>query len=234
MPRKADELEFETTPLSAMRRAIVERVVESHASIPVFHMHAQADATRLVSARKARKEASGDGPTPTYNDFIIKIVAASLQTHRRFNAWFDLEDGLKIARQVNVAFAVATEHGVLLPTVFDADKKSVREIAGETRELADLAREGKLRASLQMGATFTISNVGPVGINAFNAIINQKQTGILAIGSLMPQPVAVGDEVVIRQVLSLTLSVDHRAADGMDGALFLADVKRGVEEWENE
>ena len=232
MPRKADELEFETIPLSAIRRAIVERVVESHRSIPVFHMHAQADATALMAAREARKQPGSTATVPTYNDFVIKIVAGALLTHRRFNAWFDPEEGLKIARQVNVGFAVATEHGVLLPTVFDADRKPVEAIAEETRELAGLARDGRLRASLQMGATFTISNVGPGAVDAFNAIISPPQTGILAVGALAPRPVVVGDQIAVRHTLNLTLSVDHRAADGRDGAAFLATVKRGIEEWE--
>lgn len=233
MPTKADELQFETIPLSPMRRAIVERVIQSHRHIPVFHMHAQADATALVEARRKRKQ-SGHEPVATYNDFVIRVVATALRAHRRFNAWFDLQEGLKVAEQVNVAFAVATEQGVLLPTVFDADRKSPDEIAVETRELADLARRGKLRASLQMGATFTISNVGPVGIDSFNAIINPPQTGILAVGSLMDRPMVADGTLVVRPTLNLTLSVDHRAADGMDGALFLADVKQGIQEWRDE
>ncbi len=237
MPPRPDDLDFEVEELSATRKAIAERVSQSNREIPVFLMHAVADASCLVAARDAMKAAAKAqiadtaARVPTYNDLLIKIVATALGDHPRFNAWYTEDEGLKLVKQINVGFAVATENGVLLPTVADADKKSLDEIAAEAAELVDLARKGRLRASLQMGATFSISNVGPMEIAAFNAIISPPQTGILAIGSLMERPVVVNGAIEARPTLHLTLSVDHRAADGMDAALFLRDIKDGIEGW---
>jgi len=137
---------------------------------------------------------------------------------------------VRVARQVNLAFAAATPEGVLLPTVFEADRKTLVEIAAESREMIAMARAGKLRASLQAGATFTVSNIGPVGIDAFNAIISPPQVAILAIGSVLQKPAVVEGSLQVRPMASFTLTVDHRAIDGADGAAFLADVKKALED----
>ena len=114
--------------------------------------------------------------------------------------------------------------------MFDADQKSLAEIAKETAELVTLARNGKLRASLQMGAGFTISNIGPVGIDAFDAIISPPQTAILAVGSIMPRPVADGENVVVRPTMWLSLTMDHRSVDGADGGRFLTELAKTLQE----
>ncbi|MGD8238446.1 MAG: 2-oxo acid dehydrogenase subunit E2, partial [Armatimonadota bacterium] len=201
MSPRPDDLDFEIEELTPTRQAIAERVSQANREMPVFLMHAVADASCLVAARDALKAAAkariSDPPprVPTYNDLLIKVVATALRHHPRFNAWYTEEEGLKLVKQINVGFAVATDGGVLMPTIADADTKGLDEIAAETAEMVDMARKGRLRASLQMGATFSISNVGPMDIAAFNAIISPPQTGILAVGSLMERPLVVNGAI---------------------------------------
>jgi len=187
------EPEFELLEHTPIRRAIGERTQTSFRDIPQFSLTALADAEALVASRTALK-AAGVEPVPTYNDYILKAVADVIGDHPRFNAWYTPE-GLKLLKQVNLAFAVATDQGVLLPTVYDADRKSLRQLAAETRELTRLARAGKLRASLQRNAGFTVTNIGPLG-----------------------------ERLEARHCLYLTLTVDHRCADGAEGAALLADI----------
>ncbi|MFQ6131186.1 MAG: 2-oxo acid dehydrogenase subunit E2 [Armatimonadota bacterium] len=227
MPRKKHEPEFVLRELTPTRRAIAERVSQSSREIPVFHMHILVDASALVRARDTLKQEHGRD-APTYNDLLLKCVAGVLPDHPTFNAWYE-DDALKVCKQVNLGFAVATDEGVLMPTLFDADQKSLLDIAAETRQLAAAAREGKLRASLQMGATFSISNVGPVGIDAFSAVISPPQTGILAVGSIIQRTVIGDRHSVVTPTCWLTLSVDHRAADGMHAARFLRDLADAIQ-----
>ena len=224
---RPDEQEYDLLPYTRARKAIGDRTRQSITEKPQFWMSTQVDATALVEVRAAMR-GSGADAVPSYNDYVIKVVALTLRDHPRFNAWV-AEDGLHVLKHVNIGFAVATDEGVLLPAVMDADTKPLAVISEETKERINLARAGKLRASLQMGASFTISNIGPTDVDAFNAIISPPQTGILAVGSLKARPVVVGDELVARKTMTLTLSVDHAAADGADGAKFLVDVKGRLE-----
>ncbi len=225
---RPDEQEYDLLEQSPIRKAIGDRTLQSVAEKPSFWMTAQVDCTALVLVRGEMKQAAPE-VLPTYNDFIIKAVAAILRDNPRFNAW-RAEDGLHVLRHVNVGFAVATEQGVMLPTVLDADEKSLTEVATETKSMVEMARKGRLRASLQMGAGFTVSNIGPGDVDAFSAIISPPQTGILSFGAMKPRPVVDGEQVVIRQTMSCTLSIDHAAADGADGAKLLSDVKAKLED----
>jgi pyruvate dehydrogenase E2 component (dihydrolipoamide acetyltransferase) len=214
------EERFELVPHTRVRRAIGQRTLTSVNTIPQFAVRTLVDAEPLVEFRQGLK-ASGGEPVPTFNDLTIKAAAFTLRQHPRFNAWCD-DEQLKMLESINVGFAVSTEQGVLLPTVREADRKSLAEIAAETRELIDLARQGRLRASLQMGAGFTVSNLGPVGIDEFAPIISPPQVAILGVGSIMPRPLVVDGEIVARASVYLTLVMDHRAADGAEGSQFLA------------
>ncbi len=224
---RPDEQPFTLLTNTPMRQAIGERTLKSVNEKPHFWMSSEMDATALTELRASLRE-KGQEDIPSYNDYIIKCVALALRDNPRFNAWV-AEDGLHVLDHVNVAFAVATEKGVLMPTVLDADTKSMQEIAAETREMIALARDGKLRASLQMGAGFSISNIGPSDVDSFSAIISPPQTGILSIGAVKPRPVVVGGELAVRRTMICTLSVDHAAADGADGANFLRDIKKRIE-----
>jgi pyruvate dehydrogenase E2 component (dihydrolipoamide acetyltransferase) len=226
MALKPVPLVFEDVPLTPVRKAIGDRVLITTREAPVFHLQREVDASALIAARGAAKAAGGE-IVPTYNDFLIKAVAGALVNHPSMNALF-VDDVIRMAKPVNLAFAVATEKGVLLPVVYEADAKAVAVIAEETREMVDLARRGRLRASLQQDATFTISNIGPVGVDSFNAIISPPQVGILAIGGMAPRPMVADGKVEARPTLRLTLSVDHRAVDGGDAAPFLAAVADGI------
>lgn len=227
-PRKRpDDIEFELAEHTPIRRAIGDRTLQSVNEIPQFRVQKQVLADELLALRKRLKEAD-NGSVPSHNDILIKLVALTLRDFPRLNAWWDMA-GLKLLKEINVGFAVSTDQGVLLPTVRAADTKSLEEIAAETREMIELARVGRLRASLQMGAGFTISNIGPVGIDVFDAIISPPQTGILAIGSIMPGPVVVDGELVVRNTMWLSLTIDHRSVDGSDGARFVAAVSKSIE-----
>ena len=225
---RPDEQEFELVAHTRTRKAIGDRTLESVTGTPAFRVHKLAVADGLIAARKALK-AQEPPVMPTFNDFLIKLVADLLPKYPRFNAWWSPE-GLKLLKDVNVGFATATDQGVLLPTVLKANEKSLLQIASDTAEMVSMARLGRLRATLQMGAGFTISNIGPVGIDAFDAIISPPQTGILAIGSIMPRPVVEDNQVVVRQTMWLSLTVDHRSVDGADGAALLADLALSLQE----
>jgi len=224
---RPDEQEYELEELSRTRKAIGERTSISFSTKPHFAVSVLVDATELVALRGELK--SGDvSPLPSYNDILLKTVAYLLTRHRRLNAWLD-EEGLKLLTHVNVSFAVATDQGVLLPVVLDADRKSLAEVAAETREMIEMARAGRLRASLQMGAGFVLTNIGPGRVEWFTAIISPPQVGILAIGSMLPRPMVVGDEIVARPSFHATLTTDHQALDGADAATVMNDFVAIVE-----
>ncbi len=217
------EPEYEVVAHTRIRQAIGERTHSSLRDIPQFSTVILADVGELIEVREERKQASTEGLVPTYNDYFIKAVASIIGDHPRLNAWGD-EEGLKVLKSINIGVAVATEQGVLLPTIFDADTKSLQQIAEETAELIDLARRGRLRASLQQGAGFTLSNLGPAAVDWFQAIISPPQTAILAVGSIKLRPMVVNKAVVARPSVYLSLSLDHRAADAADAAAFLGDL----------
>jgi len=228
--RRPHEPEFEVEELTPIRQAIGERTRRSIVEIPQFDNQVLADAEALAAARNKRKEQGGI--VPTYNDYFIKAVASIIDKYPAMNAW--CENGqVKLLKPINIGFACATDEGVLLPTVFDADKKSLDEIAENTAELIKLARSGRLRASLQMGAGFTISNIGPTVVDAFNAIISPPQTAILAIGAMKKRPMVIDDEIVARISAYLTLTVDHRVLDATQAVPFLHDLVEllGDKQW---
>jgi len=223
--------EFEITELSPVRLAIAAKVTQSMREIPQFSIRTTVDASRLVEARSRMKQETPEGAAvPTFNDFFLFAAARALAEHPTLNAWLE-GNLLKIAKNMNVAFAADTKQGVLLPCVRDADKKSLQEIAAEARELTELCRAGKIRASQQMGATFTISNLGACGIDDFNAIISPPQVAILAIGSIKLRPHPIGGKLEPRDTVTLTLTLDHRAVDGVQGAAFLSSLANLLENW---
>ena len=225
--KRPDEQEHELIEHTRTRKAIGDRTLQSVNEEPQFRVQKLVVTDALMELRSGLKEAGGD-PIPTYNDILIKLVAVTLRDFPRLNAWWD-EAGLKLLKDINVGFAVDTEEGVMLPTVLNADTKSLAEIAAETAELVALARRGRLRATLQMGAGFTLSNIGPTGIDVFDAIISPPQTGILAVGSIMPRPVVEDGEIVVRNTMWASLTMDHRSVDGADGARFLAQLAKALE-----
>jgi pyruvate dehydrogenase E2 component (dihydrolipoamide acetyltransferase) len=241
--RKSREPEYELVQIPPVRQAIGDRVSQSTREKPTFVMFIEVRGEAMIAARERYRAEAGDKVVPTYNDIVIKAVGDLLAVHRNLNAWID-QEGLKLIKPCNVGFAAATPQGVVLPTVFDVDQKSVWEIAPETKEMVDLARQGKLRASLQMGAGFTVSNIGPTGIDAFTAIISPPQVAILTVGAMSLRPVVDrrGDwrpgqppgewSVVPAPTMTMALTVDHRVIDGAEATPFLSDLREKLESWE--
>ncbi|MBN2289606.1 MAG: 2-oxo acid dehydrogenase subunit E2 [Candidatus Glassbacteria bacterium] len=227
MSSRRQEPEFVLRPLTPVRKAVAERVSVSCRSIPQFDLHLEAEAVALKTAREAYK-AAGKARVPGYNDMIIYCCARMLEKHRALNAHYTAE-GIREFAGVNIGFAVATDQGVLLPVIREAETKSLAEITGEAAELSALARRLKLRASFQMHGTFTVSSLGSLGVEAFNAVISPPQVAVLAAGAVIEKPRVKAGSVIPVPVLHLTLTVDHRAVDGADAAAALADLKEALE-----
>ncbi|HEY3398250.1 MAG TPA: 2-oxo acid dehydrogenase subunit E2 [Armatimonadota bacterium] len=220
MANKPWEPTYEIIEPSAIRRAIGERTQASFRDVPQFSVSRQLHCGALIEARLELKEAGAD-PLPSYNDYLIKLTGLALKDLPALNSWWE-DDVIKLLGPVNVGFACDTEEGILMPTVFDADRRSLVEIAAETRSLVAAARAGKLRASLQKGAGFSLTNIGPTGADQFNGIISPPQTAIVAIGALAERPVVIAGELHVEPTLWLTITLDHRVHDGRHGAGFLA------------
>jgi pyruvate dehydrogenase E2 component (dihydrolipoyllysine-residue acetyltransferase) len=220
--------EVEIVELTSIRRTIARRLTEAWEA-PVFQLSVTADASELASTRERMVELLREGATkPTVNDVLTRLVAAALMRHRPVNAHF--VDG-KILRfpSANVGIAVATPNGLVVPVIRDADRRSVQEIAAVRADLVARAREGKLQLADLEDGTFTISNLGMYGIEQFIAVLNPPQVAILAVGSIEERPRAVDGELGIAPTMTMTLTCDHRAIDGSEGAEFLQTVKVFVE-----
>jgi pyruvate dehydrogenase E2 component (dihydrolipoamide acetyltransferase) len=207
----------EPTPTQA---TIARRMEQSAATIPVFTVSADADVSQVVALRRGARD-DGRADVPSLNDFVVRAVALALRELPRFNAsWAD--GHVELYGRVNVGVAVATDDALLVPVVADADRRSLAEIAVETRRLADGARRRTLTPEELRDATFTVSNLGMFGVRSFTAIVDPPQVGILAVGGVRREPVEDGDRVSFRDVMTLTLSADHRVVYGADGARFLS------------
>jgi pyruvate dehydrogenase E2 component (dihydrolipoamide acetyltransferase) len=220
--------EVDIVELTSIRRTIARRLTEAWEA-PVFQLTITADCTELVATRERMVELLREGETkPTVSDVLTRLVAAALLQHRPVNALF--VDG-KIQRHptANVGIAVATTNGLVVPVIRDADRKSVQEIAAARSDLVSRARGGKLQLADLEGGTFTISNLGMYGIEQFIAVLNPPQVAILAVGSIEDRPHAVEGRIEVAPTMTLTLTCDHRAIDGSEGAEFLGTVKQYVE-----
>ncbi len=220
----------EIIPFSAMRQTIAERVLTSYQQAPHIYFNVRVDLTALESTRKAANQlaaSQGDGRI-SLTALLVKITAWALSRHPRLNSRLQA-DGVHLLKVVNIGVAVALPEGLIVPVIQAADQKSLQGIANEVNDLARRAREGRLTLAEVAGGTFTISNLGPFGIESFTAILNPGQTGILAVEAAQPEAVVVGGRVEIRQVLHLTLGVDHRVVDGAAAAQFLATLKLALE-----
>ncbi len=209
--------------LSRTQRTIARRMAESKATIPDFTLNMDVDMEECVALRTQLKEMTQPG-VPTYNDMVVKASALALREFPRANASY--RDGnFELHSRINVGVAVATEDALVVPTVFDADTKSLGEIARETRALAERVRAATITPPELGGGTFTVSNLGMFGVTRFTAIINPPQAAILSVGALEPRPVVRGGEILARHTMSITLACDHRILYGADAANFLARIR---------
>jgi pyruvate dehydrogenase E2 component (dihydrolipoamide acetyltransferase) len=220
--------EFEVVELTSTRKTIARRLTEAWQA-PVFQLTVGADASELVATRERMVELLRDGETkPTVSDVLTRVVAAALVRHRPVNANF-VDGRIHRFSAANVGLAVAAPSGLVVPVIRDADRKSVQQIAADRADLVSRARGGKLQLADLEGGTFTISNLGMYGIEQFVAVLNPPQVAILAVGSIEDRVAAVDGEIDVVPTITMTLTCDHRAIDGSEGAEFLRDVKAFVE-----
>jgi pyruvate dehydrogenase E2 component (dihydrolipoamide acetyltransferase) len=223
--------DVEEVPLSAMRRVVARRLVESMQSAPHFYLTVTVDAEPLLAFRAElnRQLAPRDeGLKVSVNDLIVKACAVLLRANPDLNVSFG-GDKLLRHRRVNVGIAVAVDGGLVVPVVRDADQKALTQVAREAGELIGRARAGRLAGDDVGGGTFTVSNLGMFGIEQFTAVINPPEAAILAVGAALAEPVATDEGVEVRRRMRLTLSIDHRALDGATGAGFLQQLKSTLE-----
>ena len=219
---------FEDVPLTQIRKTIAKRLAASIGPIPHFFLTTEVDMERAAEAREALNRQLGDQGKVSFNDIVIKAVALALTKHRACNAWFQ-EDHIRYWNEVHIGMAVAVEDGLITPVIRDADRKTLAQIGAEARELAERARNRRLKPEEYTGASFSVSNLGMFEIDQFTAVINPPEAGIIAVGSIVPKPVAEGAQVIVRRRLRLTMSCDHRVIDGATGAQFLKTLKQMLE-----
>ncbi|HKS07050.1 MAG TPA: dihydrolipoamide acetyltransferase family protein [Gemmatimonadaceae bacterium] len=223
----ASGAEFEDVQLTQIRKTIAKRLAESIGPIPTFYLTAEFDLSRVTELRQAMVE-MGDAYKVSVNDIIMKAVATALAQHPECNAHW-LGDRIRYYNRVHLGMAVATDDGLIVPVIFDADRKRMSEISAEARSLAGRARERKLKPEEYTGSTFSVSNLGMMQIDQFTAIINPPECGILAIGAVEEHPVRIDGETVWRKRCRVTMSCDHRVIDGAVGARFLQTLRRMLE-----
>jgi pyruvate dehydrogenase E2 component (dihydrolipoamide acetyltransferase) len=218
---------YHDEPASEMRRTIAKRLVTSLGPIPHFFLTVEIEMDRAAEMR-AGINALDPELKISINDIVIKVAAAALMQHPQVNASFQ-DKAVRYYEHADIGVAVAIEDGLITPIVRAADQKSLGEIAAEVRDLAERARNRKLRPEEYLGATFSISNLGMFGIDEFTAVINPPEGAILAVGAMAVKPVVRDGEVVVRQMMHVTMSCDHRVIDGATGAKFLQTFKKILE-----
>jgi pyruvate dehydrogenase E2 component (dihydrolipoamide acetyltransferase) len=226
-PLVAGASAYRDVPASEIRRTIARRLVTSLGPVPHFFLTSEIEMDRAAEMRRGINSLDPDLKI-SVNDIIIKVTAAALMQHPEVNASFQ-DKFVRYYEHVDIGVAVAIEDGLITPVVRSADLKSLSQIASEVRELAERARSRKLKPEEYTGATFSVSNLGMFGIDEFTAIINPPEGGILAIGAMTPRPVVRDGEVVVRQIMRVTMSCDHRIIDGATGAKFLQTFKKILE-----
>jgi pyruvate dehydrogenase E2 component (dihydrolipoyllysine-residue acetyltransferase) len=217
--------------LSRTQQVIARRMAESKATVPEFTIATDVDMEGAVELRKQLKAAAEtlQGSVPSYNDMVVKAAALALREYPRANGSY--KDGrFELYSRVNVGVAVAAHDALVVPTVFDADRKSLGEIARDTRTLAERVRANAVTPPELSGGTFTVSNLGMFGVTEFSAVINPPQAAILAVGKMEPRAVVRDGEIVARNVMTLTLVCDHRILYGADAAEFLARIRALLEQ----
>jgi pyruvate dehydrogenase E2 component (dihydrolipoamide acetyltransferase) len=213
---------------TATQRTIAQRMAESRSTIPEFTLEAE---ILMDAASRLRDDlrAGGHDPLPSYNDLVVRAVALALREFPALNAGYEPGRTLRYGR-VNIGIAVATDDALIVPTIYDADRKSVLEIAAESRRLAEGARRRALAADELANGTFTVSNLGMFGVRRFNAVINHPQAAILAVGEVAPQPVVGEDgQLAARLTMEVALSCDHRVVYGAEAARFLQRLRMLLE-----
>jgi len=214
----------EIQPLSKMRQAIARRMVLSKQQQPHYYLTLDIDMTAALAFREQLNTTATAEQRVSVNDLVVKACALALQRHPKFNAAYG-ENGLQFHDSINVDIGIALDEGLIAPAILDCGNKSLGRIAVEAKDLIERAKSGRLRSDEYTDGTFTITNLGAYGVETLIGIINPPQAAILGVGSVMPQPVVREGEVVVRQVMKVALSADHRVSDGVEGARFIKEIQ---------
>ena len=217
-----------SVPLNKMRQAIARRMTESKTTAPHFYVTVEINMAEAMKTRDQLNAVVADTEKISVNDLVVAAAARTLYKFPNFNASFR-NGALEMHAQVHIGIAVALDDGLITPVLRNADKKSLKMIAAESRALSERARTNKLRADDIGAGTFTVSNLGMFGVDEFIAIINPPEAAILAVGAVTPRPVIVDDAVRAVPIMKVTLSTDHRVADGAQAARFLQDFRKLLE-----
>ena len=220
--------EYELVPMNTMRKVIAERMAHSKSTVPHFYLTVDCEIDELLKTRKKLSERLGETPL-TVTDIIIRACGLALMEIPDANVGWESDGMMRRYHTADISVAVAIEGGLITPIVRGADNKGLSEISATVRDLATRAREGKLAPEEYQGGSFTISNLGMFGIKQFDAVINEPQGCILAVGAGEPRPVVKNGELAVATVMSCTLSCDHRVVDGATGAKLLGAIKRLIE-----
>ena len=216
-------------PLSRMRQQIARVTVKSKTEKPHFYVSADIDMTKSMDLRRQVNEQLADqGVRITVNDLIVKACIESLKKYPKFNAYYE-EDGIQYNETVNIAVAIAEQEGLIVPAILDCAGKSLRQVSVMIKDLAERSSNGTLSTQEYTGGTFAISNLGMYDVTSFVAIIHPPQSAVLAVGTVSEKPTVQNGEVSISQIMTATLSADHRIVDGAEGAEFLIQVKNLLE-----
>jgi len=218
---------YRDVPMSEMRKVIAKRLVTSIGPVPHFFLTTEIEMDRAMEIRRSLNEIDAENKI-SVNDLIVKVTANALIRHPQVNASFQ-DKAIRHYTDADIGVAVAIEDGLITPIIRGANKKGVGQIAKEIREMAGRAREKRLRPEEYTGATFSVSNLGMFGIDDFTAVINPPEAAILAVGTVTAKPVARDGEIVVRQMMRVTMSCDHRVIDGATGAKFLQTLRKMLE-----
>jgi len=228
-----DETEYEEAPLSNIRKTIAKAMYLSLTTTAQLTLHTSFDASKILEFRKRVKENREKLGLEdiTINDIILFAVSKVLPKHKALNAHF-LDDKMRYFKNVHLGFAVDTERGLMVPTIFNSNKKSLNQISKEAKELAELCKKGTINPDLLKGATFTVTNLGSFGIEGFTPVLNPPQTGILGVNTVVMRAKEQNGQITYYPAMGLSLTFDHRALDGADAARFLQDLKKWLENFE--
>lgn len=216
----------ERRKLSSMRKTIAKNMSESHHTVPPVTLSGEADVTELIAARARLNEELES--RLSLNDFVLKAVVVALKSHPEINVSLD-GDELVFKKDINLGMAVALDEGLIVPVIHHAGALSMSELSHQAKQLAERARSRKLSADELSGGTFTVSNLGMYGILSFNPIINPPESAILGVCAIQDRLVLEDGDVGVRKVMGLSLTVDHRTIDGAQGAIFLAEIRKLLE-----
>ena len=224
-----DDTVSDKQPLSKMRNQIARVTVKSKQETPHFYVSADIN---MTWAMQMRQQINGDSIPGTakvsVNDLIIKACVEALKKYPKFNASF-VDDSIKMNKGINVGIAIAEDEGLILPAIIGCEKQSLLEIAQSSKDLIERSKSGTLRPEEYTGGTFSISNLGMFDVSSFIAIILPPQSAVLAVGTVSKKPIVIDEQVNGADMMTATLSVDHRISDGAEGARFLVEVKRLLE-----